>query len=387
MTARLPAMEEPRWGGPLLPEAIALEDDELRKAVDTLLPGEDPEQGWTRYQRALALLALRRWLKHRKAAVVVGPEIRPEDPDRLLAIGGRATQLLCASSLAEEVLVPLRAWEQTATAPQLVLLAIVDEDNGVVEFPGVLEAAAIVAEIKEHLESTEESIELRTTLFQGGLERLLRWVTLLEPEALPRAGLSGMETAESGGCGVMEGLQQWLARVISSSALVPLPVLGTRGAASAEVRLITPEVTRTADDSSIAEALCSTPSIWADTPLAEILLEQDGETVWQQLATRQNPIEGPQPWPLKPLLPRQQLTIRLRPHGAAGGAYATLILIAPNATVMEKMEEAIQQRWQELLNTGASAIDESLQQDWAVVAEIRARQWLSSERGFSKRTG
>ena len=78
---------------------------------------------------------------------MVGPELNPEDPDRLLALNGLATHLLCASPLADVVEVPLNHWRKTATAPQLLLLAQVDEDAGVVHFPGVLDARAFVAEV------------------------------------------------------------------------------------------------------------------------------------------------------------------------------------------------------------------------------------------------
>ncbi|MEB3332607.1 MAG: hypothetical protein VKI83_08960, partial [Synechococcaceae cyanobacterium] len=231
MTARLPAMDEPRWGAPLLPEAICLDADEQRQAAETLIAGEDPELGWSRYLRALALLALRRWLKQRKAAVVVGPEIRPEDPDRLLAIGGRATQLLCASSLAEEVVVPLRVWEQTASAPQLALLALVDEENGVVEFPGVLEAEAMVAELRKLSDRGQETPGLPVTLFEGGLERLLRWVRLLAPEALPRMGRSGSAAMDQDAGGSrLAAIMEWVEQLKQQVTLVSVPVvLSTRG--------------------------------------------------------------------------------------------------------------------------------------------------------------
>jgi hypothetical protein len=379
MTARLPEMEEPRWGGPLLPGAIVLDAEELRQAGDALIPGEDPEEGWIRYLRALALLALRRWLKQRKASVVVGPEIEPEDPDRLLAIGGRATQLLCTSALAEEVAVPLKPWEQIATAPQLALLALVDEENGVVEFPGVLDAAGMVAELRKLRDCGQEALEVPVVLFEGGLERLLRWVTLLGPDALPRAGLSGMANAGLGARSVSGGLQQWLAQVLSSSTLIPLPVIGTRGGGAPMVRLITPGVKLAADGSLIAETLCSNPSIWADTPLAEVLIEHEERVVWQRLATRQKPIEGPIAWPLEPLLPRQRLTIRLRPYGAAGGAFARLTLITPDAAAMERGEEQVQQGLRELRTTITSTTEECGQQGHTVIAEIRAREWLVAQ--------
>jgi hypothetical protein len=341
MSTDMPATEEPRLGRPLPPEAVTLEDDDLRKVAAALVQGEDPEQGWIRYLRTLTLLALHRWLKQRDAAVVVGPELEPEAPDRLLAIGGRATQLLCASSLAEEVAVPLSPWKQTATAPQLVLLALVDEENAVVEFPGVIDAAALIAEIQKVGGGADDAIELPKALFQGGLERLLRWVTLLEPEALPRVGLSGPGLSREAERGGLEELKKWLNQLLSGPTLVPVPVVGTRGSAPTEVRLITPVVQKADDGSLMAQAVCATPSIWAAVPLAEIELVADGQVLWQQRASRGNPIEGPIAWPLDALQPQRSITIRLRPQGAPGGAYAVVSMQAADASVMQEGQEAI----------------------------------------------
>ena len=377
MTARSTAMEEYGWSRPLQPGAICLEPQELSQAAASLVPGEDPEQAWIRYLRALALLALRRWLKHRGAAVRLGPELEPEAPDRLLAIQGLATQLLCASPLADQVMVPLLPWRDPARAPQLLLLAQVDEENGVVEFPGVLAAAAVAAEIETLAGVDQAGIDLPLEKFTGGLERLLRWVTLLEPEALPRASLRGSAVAPVDGPTGMAALQQWLEQILGSAALVPIPVLGTRGGAPSVVRMLTPEVMSTADGMARALAVCATPSIWADTPLAEIQIEKEGQVVWQQLATRRNPIEGPIPWPLEPLLPQQQLTIRLRPYGTAGGAYAAFTLISPDADAMQKGEQTIQQGLEMIQNAESGDTGQLPQKNQAVATEIRARQWLA----------
>lgn len=376
MTTGLAEREESGWGLPLHPEAIRLSEEEIARAAALVDPADEPELAWTRYLRGLALAALRKGLKHRYAAITIGPELSPEAPQRLLALNGRATQLLCISPQAETVEVPLSPWREAATAPQLLLLAQVDEDHGTVQFLGVLDAVGFVAEIRRLGAAAKAAVELPLERFGGGLERLLRWVRLLEPDALPRAGLGGSSVAQVVERTAMAGLQQWLAQVLSSPTLIPLPVVGTRGGVGPVVRMITPEVKSAADGSAIAQALCPTPSIWAETPLAEILVEQEGKVVWQLLATRRNPIEGPIQWPLDPLLPQQRLTIRLRPYGAPGGAYAAVTLIAPDAAVMQEGEEAIEHGLRELLEVDAGSIEQSQPEEKSVVAEVRARQWL-----------
>lgn len=368
-------MEEPRWGRALSAEAISLDPEELRQAAAVLVPGEDPEQAWMRYLRALALLALRRWLQKRGASVLVGPELEPEAPDRLLAIQGLATQLLCVSSLAEEVLVPMGPWKREATAPQLALLAQVDEENGVVEFPGVMDAAAVGAEIQKLRSADQEAIDLPVRLFSGGLERLLRWVTLAAPEALPRAGLVAANSSAADD--PLAGLKEWLAELLGSATLIPLPVLGTRGGSVPVLRLITPQVQRADAGTAFAEAVCATPSIWADGPLAEVVIEQEGKVVWQQLATRRSPIEGPIAWPLEGLHPGQQFTIRLRPWGVPGGAYAVLSLKAGECAALQNGEEAIRSQLKDNQATDPRTTVESALEERAVASEVRARLWLA----------
>jgi hypothetical protein len=375
MTSRV-QREEGGWGLPLHPEAIRLSDDEIARAAALVDPEDDPELAWTRYLRALALAALREELKYRKASITIGPELSPEDPQRLLAINGRASQLLCIGTQAETVVVPLSPWRDVATAPQLLLVAEVDEDHGTVRFLGVLDAVRFVAETKRNLAAAQAAVELPLERFGGGMERLLRWVRVLDPDALPRAGFSGSSFAQVGERDAMAGLQEWLAQVLSSPTLIPLPVLGTRGGMAQVVRLITPEAKTAADGSAIAQALCPTPSIWAETPLAEILLEQDGKVAWHQLATRGNPIEGPIRWPLGPLMPQQRITIRLRPYGAPGGAFAALILIAPNDTVMQEGKEAIEQGLRVLGDMEKGPEWRVQDEESAYSAEIRAHKLL-----------
>lgn len=356
MTGRMHAMDEPRWGGPLLPEAICLDADELRQAVEALIPGEAPEQGWSRYLRALALLALRRWLKQRKASVVVGPEIRPEDPDRLLAIGGHATQLLCASSLAEEVLVPLRPWEQATTAPQLTLLALVDEDNGVVEFPGVMEASVMVAEIRKLRDCGQKAMELPVSLFEGGLERLVRWTTLLDPEALPRRGRRISASVKT----ILENhLKGWVESLLASdSVLIPVTALegATRGIMpiksdfsfleqnriAREIRLLSPAIVRNSSGDYVARAACARPSIWAHTSLAEIQIWKNSDLLWRQRATVDKPIQGPVNWPLEDLSPMEKLTVCLRPYGSKVGEQGVFTLVADQQINAQLNEQIIQ---------------------------------------------
>jgi hypothetical protein len=372
--------DEGAMGRPLAAGAILLSEKDLQRAAQQLDPAQSLEERWARFLRLLSLQALKRWLGERKPSVVVGPELNPEDPDRLLALNGLATQLLCVSPLADVVEVPLIHWRKTATAPQLLLLAQVDEDAGLVHFPGVLDARAFVAEVMRVKASHKDAVDLPLALFQGGLERMARWVSLLEKEALPRVGLS----SSGDGSPWITGLQEWISGLLDDPGLVPIPVRGTRGpalrglnqGAVREVRLITPQVIAPVDGTVTAHVYCSTPSIWADTPLTEILLLDEGENVLKQLlVTEEMPIRGPVLWPLEPLQPHQKITMKLRRYRAPGGAYAELSIVAPNAAEMGFGDQVIAKAVKEF------SLERSLKklmfpEDKALAGEIAARVWL-----------
>ena len=260
-------------------------------------------------------------------------------------------------------------------------------------------AAALIAEIQKVGGGADDAVELPTALFQGGLERLLRWVTLLEPEALPRVGLSGSTLDRDETRGGLADLQGWLTKLLKGSTLVTLPVmLAARGGGlqfedsffaipdekgntgAGMLRLITPLVERTEDGTARSLAICATPSIWADRALVEIRLEINGQLVWEKHVSRREPIEGPILWPLEPLLPHQHVTIRLRPQGAPAEGFATVTLQAPDAAAMEEGEVAIEQGLHEAFY--AAYVDETRKIDpiRGIYPELQARKLIANQR-------
>lgn len=158
--------------------------------------------------REMAIAALRQALADRSLDLPLGPEIDPADPNRLLAINHRAVQLVCAPVGAERVGVPLQAWRSAPTAPQLLLLAVVDDENGWVDLAGTLTAAEFVAQAPQ-APAANDRLLLPITAFTGGLARLLRLVRLLRPEALPRLAYPP-ETAAAAATARVVAVWDWL---------------------------------------------------------------------------------------------------------------------------------------------------------------------------------
>lgn len=180
--------------------------------------GDGSPQGEVLWCRHLAIRALRKAMADRQVDLPLGPTIEPEDPGRLLVLN-RFTLQLATSGLGNDV-VPIdrSLWSGDQTGPQLLLAAMVDEENGVVHFPGVLTSEEVLGVLR-HTQATEagDGLELPASCFEGGIDRLLRLVRLLPTEAIARLGLR-----HAPGRSLLERLSQWLDDQLQSD----WPVLG-----------------------------------------------------------------------------------------------------------------------------------------------------------------
>jgi hypothetical protein len=155
---------------------IAVPEDAI--LVDPPLPALASDREW-------AIAALRQAMADRSLTLPFGPSLDPADPDRLLALNHLAVQLVCTPLLAEEVAIPLAFWRSAASAPQLLLLAAVDDEQGWVHLVGALTASEFV-ELAAAGQPDGDGLWLPVSAFHGGIARLLLLVRLMRPEALPR---------------------------------------------------------------------------------------------------------------------------------------------------------------------------------------------------------
>lgn len=196
--------------GPLEPlEAMPLPEGALILASRPL---EQTTAGsWQRRLRRIALLALHQAMAERQLDLPLGPELDPEEPSRLLSLNGFAIQLAITGLSSDHVSVELAPWHLAGSAPQLLLVAAVDEETSVVHFPGVLTGAEFLQATGSGAE-TNGGIELDLAVFQGGVERLLVLVQVLEPQALPRLALQASPPGQ-----VVVKMIDWLSGRIDSA--------------------------------------------------------------------------------------------------------------------------------------------------------------------------
>jgi hypothetical protein len=139
--------------------------------------------------RAMAVAALQQALRERQLSLPLGPETALTDEDRLLILNGFAVQLSTGGVVSDELEVDATPWASPASAPQLLVAALVDEENAVVAFPGVLTGAELIQQA-QRAERRSGALVLDPLAFRGGVDRLLSLVQLLEPSALPRLALT-----------------------------------------------------------------------------------------------------------------------------------------------------------------------------------------------------
>lgn len=168
--------------------AIPLPDEAI--LVTDLMPieGEDEE----RHRRRLAITALQRSIAERRLTLTLGPTLDPQEPDRLLSLNRVAIQLVITGLTSDQVLIPTTAWQQQATAPQLVLAVALDDELGVVQALGVLTAPELIAAARGASAGdmiADDMIALPVESFRGGLQRLFSLALLASPDILPRCAL------------------------------------------------------------------------------------------------------------------------------------------------------------------------------------------------------
>lgn len=243
-------------------EAFPIPEDAIVLPAEALAEGEAQSKG-QRELRRLALAALQQAMAERRLQLPLGPQTDLSDPSRLLSLNRFAVQLATTGLLADQVLVPAGPWSDATTAPQLLLVAAIDEENGVVHFPGVLTATELVAAI-ERPDRQSEHLALPIATLAGGIERLFTLTALLDSAALPRQALIPAPQRSA-----LVRVRDWL------DGLVP-PSLGDLGA---ELMPITAGAFR--QGGATADSLAPGALAVLSIPLG---LTTDGELVWGDAA-------------------------------------------------------------------------------------------------------
>lgn len=131
-------------------------------------------------------------------------------------------------------------------------------------------------------------------------------------------------------------LVQRLRRLLNLSP--PLAVGGSRSGNGISVCLLSPWPTSpaTAQKPAVAAVPTTAPTLLPSGPLNEIQILRGNRIAWQRRASSTDPISGPIPWPLEPMQPSEEVLLRLRPRGAAGGDFAELRVQAASPSTWQR---------------------------------------------------
>ena len=113
----------------------------------------------------------------------------------------------------------------------------------------------------------------------------------------------------------------------------PVAAGGSRSNSNQLVCLLSPWPTE--------EVGVSKPVLQTTSPLAEIRIEKDKQIIWQRRASSIKAIVGAVAWPLPPLNPGEEFTLKLRPQGSAGGDFAIYSFRVANKETLDSNQQQI----------------------------------------------
>ncbi len=315
--------------------------------------------------RSFAIAGLKKVLTERGIDLPLGPESDLDNPNRLVILNRFAVQIVTAGINADEITVPMNHWYRNGAAPQLLLACHVDDENNLVWFSGVLTGPEFKKIISNQI-GLKNEITISINQFQGGIDRLLRFVRILETTAIPRMALNKLSQAQSVIEPIRKTLQSGLSvavfaagaiifgpaifrpRLVENIAMlsgnpIEMSAYKTRNSDSGvpiEICLLTPNVITTSKK-PVAKINIDRPIIFPLEPLNEIKVYRNGELLWREGRTSTTKLIGLVPWPseIVPIRANEKLLLSIRKEGSSPGEEAYIYLQANSQASFQKLSD------------------------------------------------
>ncbi len=311
--------------------------------------------------RELIIKSLKQILKEKNLNIPLGPKLDLDNPERSILLNKFDIQVISTTLISDEIAVPLKNIRIKNKGPQIFLAAQVEEELNIVYFKGILTSE----EFHEILKSKKikgDEVNISINSFTGGINRLLRFVRLLDPIAIKRAYIPKQSYLIS--WNELQNKLRILSSVIIGAVLVSLfgpqlfrpRLIGgiailtpekyevmsyTRSFTSQknEICLLTPLATKNLSNELQAMVNIDEPVIYSLEPLNEINIYKNGKIIWSKSATSKEKINGYLNWPLAPIKKGDDYKLSLRPESAGFGSNVEINLkIDENKTFLKKEE-------------------------------------------------
>ena len=315
----------------------------------------------------LALLGIKEIIKQRGINLKVKKKRDLTELDCVFEINNFSIQVVYAGFTSDQIIIPLKRWYKINNAPQIILAANIDEESNIVFFKGIMTAKEFI-NIYLKKNAKGQSFEIPFSEFKGGINRLLSFVQILESEALSRKGISrnidflesllkksglsrkNISIAIAAAGVIIFGPSIFRPRLLGNIASVPLSQIqitkytrGINSEKSLNLCLVTPNVLFDKSTSTqIAKTSINKPLIFSPDPLNQISITKNGNLLWSRNASFNKKINEPIPWPIKPINPKEEYVLNIRPAGTVVGESANIILRAEPETSFKKLEKIIE---------------------------------------------
>ena len=285
-----------------------------------------------------------------------------KDLDCLVEINKFYIQIVITGISSDEAIIPLKRWYKKNSAPQLILAMSIDEENGLIEFPGLITEKEFKALIKEP-NPKNKYVNIPINSFKGGINRLLSMIQILDLEALSREGLRESKIRInlldnlifhrkklSLGLLIIAGIfvspSLFKPRLvynlasISANKLEPIYTRSSSEENNIKICLLSPNSSFDGTK-NIVNLSFDKPLIFPKTKVEKIIISKNGEIIWSREINSNKKSYKPIQWPIKPVEPNEEYLISFAQNGISSEEYLDITLKASPQKSFKKLSNEI----------------------------------------------
>ena len=285
-----------------------------------------------------------------------------KDLDCLVEINKFYIQIVITGISSDEAIIPLKRWYQRNSAPQLILAMSIDEENGLIEFPGLITEKEFKKLIKEP-NPKNKYVNIPINSFKGGINRLLSMIQILDLEALSREGLRESKIRInlldnlifhrkklSLGLLIIAGIfaspSLFKPRLvynlasISANKLEPIYTRSSSEENNIKICLLSPNSSFDGTK-NIVNLSFDKPLIFPKTKVEKIIISKNGEIIWSREINSNKKSYKPIKWPIKPVEPNEEYLISFAQNGISSEEYLDITLKASPQKSFKKLSNEI----------------------------------------------